>query len=785
MPNELWATNDITDEQYRNSLEYGIAVNTDRALPNAYDGLKPVAKRILYDMWETGTSSNKPHKKSARVVGDTMGKFHPHGQDAIYGAAVRLTQDWTLRYPLIDGHGNFGNIDGDPPAAMRYSEIRLTKLAEEGLLSNLKKQNVIFGDNYDETEKEPISLPSIFPNLLCNPNEGIGWAMSCTWGCHNLNEVAKIIFDYIDGTDPAYLAPDFPTGGTILVKPKDIENIVKTGRGSIKIRGNYIIEGQNIVFTELPYGTHTEALMSEIGQNCENGNIIDVVDIRNESNKNGLRLVIEVAKNGDINNTVKKLFEKTNLQTSFSYNQMALVNKTPTELNLKDCCKIYVDYNIECIVREAQFNLNKTTARAHIVQGLLKALEDIDNIITLIKKSSSGKEAKDNLIKKYAFSDEQAKAILAMKLSSLANLEKVELQNEYQDLNKEIEELKALIGKEENQKKELKNRLQKIVNEYGDARRTKIVQIEEEPKEEKEIINVEPEKCVVITTSAGNIKRIPASSFKVQKRNTKGVKTQDDIVQGAIRTNTIDSLMIFSDKGKMYRLLVDNIPVGTNTSKGQSIKSLITMEPNESPAVIYSIYRDTDAQFVLFATKNGLIKKTPLTEYQQTKKNTGLGAIKFKDGDELVSVSLVKDEPILLITAKGMAIQVRASDIPISSRLTIGVKGIALGKDDYVVCALPVRDSADNLAIFSESSNGKKMSLSDFPAQGRGGKGTICYKGNDKVVAGTLVSDEDSVLILGDRNSVCVSAKDIPSLGKTASGNIMIKGSHILNITKT
>lgn len=784
MPNELWNTNDITDEQYRNSLEYGIAVNTDRALPNAYDGLKPVAKRILYDMWETGTSSNKPHKKSARVVGDTMGKFHPHGQDAIYGAAVRLTQDWTLRYPLIDGHGNFGNIDGDPPAAMRYSEIRLTKLAEEGLLSNLKKQNVIFGDNYDETEKEPVSLPSIFPNLLCNPNEGIGWAMSCSWCCHNLNEVAKIIFDYIDGIDPTYLAPDFPTGGTILVKPKDIENIVKTGRGSVKIRGNYIIEGQNIVFTELPYGTHTEALMSEIGQNCENGNIVDVIDIRNESNKNGLRLVIEVAKNGNINNIVKKLFEKTSLQTSFSYNQMALVNKTPTELNLKDCCKIYVDYNIECIIREAQFNLDKTTARAHIVQGLLKALEDIDNIIALIKKSSSGKEAKDNLIKKYAFSDEQAKAILAMKLSSLANLEKVELQNEYQDLIKEIEELKALIGKEENQKEELKNRLQKIVDEYGDKRRTKIVQIEEEPKEEKEIVNVEPEKCVVITTSAGNIKRIPASSFKVQKRNTKGVKTQDDIVQGAIRTNTIDSLMIFSNKGKMYRLLIDNIPIGTNTSKGQSIKSLITMEPNENPAVIYSIYRDADAQFVLFATKNGLVKKTPLVEYQQTKKNAGLGAIKFKDGDELVSVSLIKDEPILLITAKGMAIHMRASDIPISSRLTVGVKGITLSKDDYVVCALPVRDPADNLAIFSENGNGKKMLLSDFPVQGRGGKGTICYKGNDKVVAGALVSDEDSVLVLGDKNSVCISAKDIPSLGKTACGNTMIKGSHITDITK-
>ena len=678
MPNNIWSTNDIVDEQYRNSLEYGMAVNTDRALPNATDGLKPVAKRSLYDMWETGTSSNKPHKKSARVVGDTMGKYHPHGQDSIYGAIVRLTQSWVLRYPLVDGHGNFGNIGGDPPAAMRYSEIRLSKLAEDGLLSGLKKKNVDFLPNYDETEDEPVSLPAIFPNLLCNPNEGIGWAMGCSWGCHNLNEVTTAIFDYMDGKKPTLPAPDFPTGGTVMLKPGDMENIIKTGHGSVKIRGNYIIENQNIVFTELPYGTRIESLMEEIGQQCESNNIIGVTDIRNESNKKGLRLVIEVEKNANINNVIKNLFAKTNLQTTFSYNQMALVDRTPTELNLQDCCKIYVEYNIKCIINEANFDLKKILDRLHILEGLLKALEDIDNIIALIKKSTDSKIAKEELIKKYSFTEEQAKAILAMRLSSLAGLEKIELQKEQTQLLKDSEYLKSLISNVDIQKTELKKRLNEIVSKYGDARRTKIIQIADESKEDKEIVNVEPEKCVVITTASGNIKRIPTSSFKVQKKNGKGIKSQDDITDTIIRTNTIDQLMIFTNKGNMYRLLVNDIPAGTNASKGQPITSLIEMASGEKPTIIYSIYRDTDAQYVIFVTKNGIVKKTALNEYTSTKKKCGIPAIKLREDDELVAVSLVKDENIILVSSAGNAIRFKSSEVSAAGRLTIGMKGMTL-----------------------------------------------------------------------------------------------------------
>lgn len=780
MPNNIWSTNDIVDEQYRNSLEYGMAVNTDRALPNAVDGLKPVAKRSLYDMWETGTSSNKPHKKSARVVGDTMSKYHPHGQDSIYGAIVRLTQSWVLRYPLVDGHGNFGNIGGDPPAAMRYSEVRLSKLAEDGLLSGLKKKNVDFLPNYDETEDEPVSLPAIFPNLLCNPNEGIGWAMGCSWGCHNLNEVATAIFDYIDGKKPMLPAPDFPTGGTVMLKPGDMENIIKTGHGSVKIRGNYVIENQNIVFTELPYGTRIESLMEEISQQCESNNIIGVIDIRNESNKKGLRLVIEVEKNININNIIKNLFAKTNLQTTFSYNQMALVDRTPTELNLQDCCKIYVEYNIKCIINEANFDLKKILDRLHILEGLLKALEDIDNIIALIKKSTNSKIAKEELIKKYSFTEEQAKAILAMRLSSLAGLEKIELQKEQNQLLKDSEYLKSLISNTDIQKIELKKRLTEIVNKYGDARRTKIIQIADEPKEEKEIINVEPEKCVVITTASGNIKRIPTSSFKIQKKNGKGVKSQDDITDAIIRTNTIDQLMIFTNKGNMYRLLVNDIPVGTNTSKGQPIISLVEMLSGEKPTVIYSIYRDTDAQYIIFATKNGVIKKTALSEYTSTKKKCGIPAIKLREDDELVAVSLVKDENIILVSSAGNAIRFKSSEVSAAGRLTIGMKGMTLKPEEEVTNMLVVRDSTDNLATFTSTGLAKQFSLTELSLQARGGKGA---KIGD-VAAIALISNEDNLLVCGAKNNICISAKDIPILGRTAQGNQIIKGDRIISVSK-
>lgn len=769
--------NDIINELGTNFIEYAVAVNTDRSIPNATDGLKPVAKRIIYGAFDCGFKSDKPHVKCANIVGNVMADWHPHGDSSIYGALVRLSQPWVMRYPLIDFHGSNGNIDGDGPAAYRYTESKLAKLTEDGMLAGIKKKNVDFIPNYSETKEEPVELPAIFPNLLCNPNSGIGVAMASSWACHNLGEVAQAIYDYMDGKEPMLPGPDFPTGG-IIINKDIVPSIMRTGHGSVKIRGKYDIEKTNIVFTEIPYGVGTEALMTQIGEACDSGEIVGISDIRNESNKKGFRLVIECEKNAAISTILNKLFAKTDLQTSFSYNQVALVDKTPTELNLKDCIKIYVDYNSKCIIREVAFDIKKTEDRLHIISGLLKALEVIDEIIATIKGSASAAAAKEALMTQWKFTEEQAKAILDMKLSRLAKLEKVELETEEKELKALLITLKEI---HDNPVPELRKRLEALVVKYGDARRTELTQITEN-KEEKEIQFVEPEKCVVVLTESGCIKRVPTSSFRTQKRNGKGIKSQDDITSMVLRTNTIDSLMIFTDKGKMYRLLVNDIPVGTNSSAGQSIRALVAMEPNENATVIYSIYRDTDAKYVLFVTKNGMVKKTALEEYVQTKKKTGIAAISIKDGDDLVSVSLVKDEPLILLTKNGMGIKFSSLDIGATSRVTAGVKGINLNVDDSVVAALPVRDEKDYLAIFGKNGMAKKFASTELPLQKRSGKGLICHK--SELAAAALVSDEDSLLICGDKNSICVAAKEITIGSRPAAGTTAIKNSQIVSVSK-
>ena len=776
--------NNLTNELSQNFIEYAAAVNTDRAIPDATSGLKPVARRILFGAFDGGRTSNKPYVKCARIVGDVMGSLHPHGDSSIYGALVRLSQPWIMRYPLIDFYGNQGNIGGDGPAAMRYTESRLMKLTEEGMLSGLKKNSVDFIPNFDDTKLEPITFPSFFPNLLCNPNSGIGVALACNWLPHNLNEVADAINKHIDGEEITFLAPDFPTGG-IIINKKDIPNIVKTGHGSVKVRARYRVEKQNIIFYEIPYGTNTEALLGEIGKLAED-ELTDIKDIRNESNKKGIRIVVECAKTINPEIIVKKLFLKTNLQTSISYNQVALIDKTPTDMNLKDCLDIYVSHNTKCIEREARFDLEKALARLEIVNGLLKALEDIDNIIALIKSSESSKDAKEKLIAKYDFTENQAKAILDMKLAKLAKLESIELNQEKNDLNTKIEELDALVNTYSLQIAELRKRLDAIVKKYGDARRTDVMDLEI-PKEEKEIAAVIPEKCVVVMTESGLIKRIPASSFRTQKRNGKGIKTQDDITNVIIRTNTVDNIMIFSNKGKMYRLLVDNIPIGTNASQGVSIHSLITMENDEKPTTIYSIYRDTDAKYVLFITKNGLVKRTALEEYTKTKKKSGINAISIKEDDDLACVSLIKDEPLILITNSGMAIKFNSSEIGASGRTSMGVKGITLKENDYVVSGLPIRHDSDKIAIFSELGLAKKIELKEFPIQKRAGKGLICYKPTNQtgnVVGAALVDNEDKILVCGDKSSICIAASEIPSQNRISIGNQVIKGSKVSGVSK-
>lgn len=782
----------IINEVEQSFIDYSMSVITDRAIPSAEDGLKPVARRILWDMFDKGYLNNKKYVKCAQPVGDTMGRFHPHGDSSIYGALVYLSQPWNMRYPLISFHGNNGSRDGHEPAAYRYTECKLSKAGED-MLADIKKNTCDWQPAYTEEEDEPIYLPGIFPNLIVNGTTGIAVAMACSFAPHNINEVMDAITYLAENPEVEIKdllqfvkGPDFPTGGTIINKD-ELSTAYLTGKGRARIRAEYVIESKagkdSIVFTSIPYKVSKIDLIAEIDKLCEEKKIEGITEIYDDSPKGGVRLVVELAKGVSAEPIIAKLFKMTRLEDTYSFNQVALVDKKPQLLNLKQLLQIYIDHQKDVLLRKTKFEADKVSAKIHILEGLLKALEDIDNIIALIKKSESAVAAKTALMEKYGFSEAQAKAILDMKLSKLAKLEKVEIEKDLAELNQEFAKLNAIL---QNPIPEMLNIFKDIKKKYGDERRTTITQVST-TKEDKEIEFVEPEKCVVIMTEGGLIKRVPSTSFRTQKRNGKGVKTQDDITNAVIRTNTIDSLMIFSNKGRMYRLLVNDIPVGTNSTSGQSIKSLIAMETDEEPAVMYSIYRDTDAQFVLFVTKNGLVKKTTLDEYVKTKKKTGIAAITIKEGDKLAAVSLIKDEPIVLVTANGMSIKFDSKEIAPTSRTTSGVKGITLNKDDSIIAALPVRNGNDHLAIFVSSGLCKKFELSELPLQKRAGKGLLCYKPTDitgNVVSAVLVDDTDNILVLGDKSSICVSAQEIPLLGRTSIGNQVIKNSKINSVSK-
>ena len=777
--------NDIINELSTNFIEYAVAVNTDRSIPDAKSGLKPVHRRILWGTYEKGYTFNKPHVKSAKIVGDVMGTYHPHGDSSIYGALVRLSQPWVMRYPLIDWHGSNGNIDGDGPAHMRYTEARLSKLAEDGMLFGIKKRNVDFIPNYSEDAEEPLTLPAIFPNLLCNPNTGIGVAMACNFAPHNLKEVAQAIHDFVDGKEFTLPGPDFPTGG-IIINKNDIPNIMRTGHGSVKVRGKYKIEKpNNIVFYEIPYGTSTEALVAEIGKVAEE-ELTDIINIRNESNKKGLRIVIECKKDINADSIANKLFAKTNLQTSFSYNQVALINKTPTEVNLGDCIQIYIEHNIKCLIKECNFDLEKAQARLEIVNGLLKALQDIDTIIAFIKASESSAAAKDGLITKFNFTEPQAKSIVAMRLGSLAKLEGVELNEEKIKLLDTIDNLNKILTSNKEQLNIILNRLDDLVKKYGDARRTELAQIEVS-KEEKEIAEVIPEDVVVMLSKTGNIKRIPKTSFKTQRRNGKGIKTEDDATMAVIKTNTTDALLLFTDKGKMYRIIVDNIPVGTNVSKGINVSTLIKLEDNERVIAITNLARGSVDKYVVFITKNGLIKKTSIEEYTKTKRNTGIVAINLKEGDSIANIELMNDEDMIIITKNGYSIHFETKDIAAIGRVTAGIKAIKLTDGDEVLVGLPINNDSNNtIAVFTEFGYGKKTNIEDFPIQARAGKGVVVYKSTPstgKIIGATILNNEDNILLVG-KNSICISAIDVPLLNRTALGNLMIQNGQLNSITK-
>ena len=782
----------IIEEVEQSFLDYSMSVIKDRAIPSAEDGLKPVARRILWDMFDKGYMNNKKFVKCAQPVGDTMGRFHPHGDSSIYGALVWLSQPWNMRYPLISFHGNNGSRDGDEPAAYRYTECKLSKAGEE-MLADIKKNTVDWMPAYTDEEDEPVYLPGKFPNLLVNGTTGIAVAMACSFAPHNLKEIMDAVVHVTNHPDCKVeellnfiTGPDFPTGG-LLINKDELKAAYLTGKGRARVRGEYVVETKggkdSIIFTSLPYKVSKETLTEEIDKLCEEKKIEGIASIRDESGNGEVRFVIELEKGVSSEPIIAKLFKFSRLEDTYSFNQVALVDKSPKLMNIKQLIEIYVAHQKDVLLRKTQFEVDKIKAKIHILEGLLKALEDIDNVIALIKKSESAAVARVALMEKYGLSEVQAKAILDMKLSKLAHMEKIELQNEKADLTREADRLSNILA---NPVPELTRIFTEMKDTYGDARRTTITQVAT-TKEEKEIEFVEPEKCVVMMTEAGTIKRIPATSFRTQKRNGKGVKTQEDITSMIIRTNTIDSLMIFSNQGRMYRLLVNDIPVGTNVSKGQSIKSLIAMETNEEPAIMYSIYRDTDAKYVLFATKNGIVKKTALEEYVNTKKKTGIGAISLKEGDELAAVTLIKDEPLAIVTKQGYVLRFNSTEVSATSRMTAGVKGVNLGEGDEVVAALPVRNPDDALALFSENGLGKKILPKETITQKRAGKGVVCYKVTDAtgpVRAAILVSDEDNILLVGDKTSICISATDIPAMGRASIGNQMIKNGKVIAASK-
>ena len=783
----------IIEEVEQSFLDYSLSVITDRAIPSAEDGLKPVVRRILWDMWDKGYKNDKKFVKCAQPVGDTMGRFHPHGDSSIYGALVGISQPWNMRYPLITFHGNNGSRDGDEPAAYRYTECKLSKIGEE-ILRDIKKNTVDWNSAYTEEEEEPVYLPGVIPNLLVNGTTGIAVAMACSFAPHNLNEIMDACIKVLNEPDVKVKdllnivnGPDFPTGG-LLINKDELATAYTTGKGRARVRAEYKIETKNgkdsIVYTSIPYKVSKESLIEDIDKLCEEKKIEGIVSIRDESGNGEVRFVVELAKGVSSAPIIAKLFKFTRLEDTYSFNQVALVNKEPRLLNLKQLIEVYLEHQKDVLKRATQFDLEKVKARIHILEGLILALENIDNVITLIKQSNSPSEAVSKLMTTYHLTEIQGKAIVDMKLSRLTKLEKIELETEKQEKIKEAERLESIL---KNPIPELERIFSEIKTKYGDSRRTTITQIAEETKEEKEIAFVEPEKCVVVLTEGGCIKRIPTTSYRTQKRNGKGIKTQDDITNMILRTNTIDSLMIFTDRGKMYRLLVNDIPVGTNVSVGQSIKSLVAMDTDENPAVIYSIYRDTDAKYVFFTTKNGLVKKTTLEEYIKTKKKTGIAAISIKEGDELVSVCLVKDEPMILLTKNGYGIKFSSMEIGATSRATSGVKGITINPDDEVVAALPLRHDTDAIAIISETGLGKKFSSSELPMQKRAGKGLICYKPTNStgfVADGALISDEDNILIIGDKSSICVSATEIPELSRASIGNQIIKNNKVKSISK-
>lgn len=781
----------VVEEVEQSFLDYSLSVITDRAIPAVEDGLKPVMRRILWEMQEDGLASSKQYVKCATPVGNTMAKYHPHGDSSIYGALVHASQPWTMRYPLIDFHGNNGSRDGDGPAAHRYTECRLSQIAE-ATLEHIKKDTVDWIPNYSETGEEPVYLPGRFPNLLCNGTTGIAVAMACSFAPHNLNEImeaAQVVLQSNGNcTEDEILScikgPDFPTGG-IITNQKELKDAYKTGKGRVRIRGEYHVETKNgrdtLVFDSIPYKISKEALAEAIDLLCEEKKIEGITEIRDESNKKGVRFVIELAKdiNGDV--IANKLYRLTELETTYSINQVALVEKTPRLLSFKSLIEKYVEHQEDVFLRRLKFELEKLNARIHILEGLAKAAANIDEVIHQIKMATNVAAAKLAL-KQMGFTEIQAQAIVDMKLGKLAHTEKIAIENELEDKKKQADALIILIDNRAARCVALSSEFEAFRQKFGDERKTKITNIEM-TSEEKEVAEILPEDCVVVITEAGNIKRIPANTYKAQKRNGKGIKNQDEIIRNVIKTNTIDNLMVFSSFGKVYRLAVNDIPIGTNTTRGTSIGTLVAMENSEKFITLASVDRTaSNNQYVWFVTKNGIIKKTSLSEYAGMKRKTGVVATSLKEGDSLAKVFIAPESQLIIFTKNGMSLRLEGKTISASSRTAIGVKAINLNDGDSVADVVYLSGEKD-IMIFAQNGIAKRVPLTEFVLQNRAGKGLICHKPGN-VVAACPVNDNHMMLVVGDVTSICISSADVTVGSRATQGVMVIKGSNIVGIAR-
>lgn len=779
----------IEQEMKKSYLDYSMSVIMSRALPDVRDGLKPVHRRIIYAMDELSMGPDKPYRKSARVVGDVLGKYHPHGDSSVYDAMVRLAQDFNIRYPLVDGHGNFGSIDGDEAAAMRYTEARMTKLAME-MLRDIGKDTIDYRPNFDETLKEPVVLPSRFPNLLVNGSSGIAVGMATNIPPHNLKEVIDGVVILIDNPDAnveelmaTIKGPDFPTAGHIMGK-EGIKSAYKTGRGKITVRAVTEIEETNkgrhrIIVTELPYQVNKANLIEKIAEYVRDKKLEGISDLRDESDREGMRVVIEIKRDANPNVVLNNLYKHTQLQTTFGVIMLALVNNEPKILNLKEMLTHYIAHQKDIITRRTQYDLAKAEERAHIVEGLKIALDNIDEVIRIIRSSKTEAIAKESLMNSFGLSDKQSQAILDMRLRRLTGLEREKLEEEYEALIKEINRFKEILANERLVYQIIKDELLEIKEKYGDLRRTRIMPSADEIDIEDMI---EEEDVVITLTHFGYIKRTPEYTYKTQKRGGKGIialtTREEDFVEDLYITSTHDTILFFTNKGKVFSLKAYEIPEGGRQAKGTAIINLLNLTGDEKVNAIVPIGKGTTESNLVLITKEGIIKKTGLDNFDNIRKN-GIIAISLRDSDELIGVRKTDgNKEMIVVTKKGMSIRFDENDVREMGRSAMGVKAISLNENDQVV-AMELVEEGKNLLVISEYGFGKRTPLDEYKTQNRGGKGLITYNIREKtgdIVSAKVVDDNDELLIISFTGTIIrLIAKDISIMGRSTQGVTLMK----------